>query len=174
MSVLFEQALKLPEAERRKLADDLYESIDTDEQEFTLTPEQKAELTWPPHRIQSTESSWRGSLGRSAGKAASASMILPIKLLDVAEIEVSKPLIGTKTKNSGLGRNFESLSKLQYRLSKNALMLFPSCVGHTFETHKFENFLLQFSSRFRLIEYWSIPFFKTAVIQWPGADVQNN
>lgn len=34
----------LPEAERRKLADDLYESIDTDEQEFALTPEQEAEL----------------------------------------------------------------------------------------------------------------------------------
>ena len=44
MSVILEEALKLPAAERRKLADDLYESIDADEQEFTLTPEQKAEL----------------------------------------------------------------------------------------------------------------------------------
>ena len=44
MSVILEEALKLPVAERRKLADDLYESIDADEQEFTLTPEQKVEL----------------------------------------------------------------------------------------------------------------------------------
>ena len=44
MSVLLEQALKLPVAERRKLADDLYESIDADEQEFILTPEHEAEL----------------------------------------------------------------------------------------------------------------------------------
>ena len=44
MSVLFEQALKLPIAERRKLADDLYESIESSPEAFRLTPEQEAEL----------------------------------------------------------------------------------------------------------------------------------
>ena len=54
MSVLLEQALKLPVAERRKLADDLYESIESSPEAFRLTPEQEAELE--PCRIQSTES----------------------------------------------------------------------------------------------------------------------
>ena len=45
MSVLLEQALKLPEAERRKLADDLYDSIESSREAFRLTPEQEAELT---------------------------------------------------------------------------------------------------------------------------------
>ena len=45
MSILFEQALKLPAAERRKLADDLYESIESSVEAFRLTPEQEAELT---------------------------------------------------------------------------------------------------------------------------------
>ena len=44
MSVLLEQALKLPVAERRKLADDLYESIESSPEAFRLTPEQEAEL----------------------------------------------------------------------------------------------------------------------------------
>jgi putative addiction module component (TIGR02574 family) len=44
MSVLFEEALKLPEAERRKLADDIYESLDSSADEVYLTPEQEAEL----------------------------------------------------------------------------------------------------------------------------------
>ena len=44
MSVLFEEALKLPVPERRKLADDIYESIDEAEYEFFLSNEQKAEL----------------------------------------------------------------------------------------------------------------------------------
>lgn len=44
MSILFEEALKLPDAERRKLADDLYKSLDTSLDEVYLTPEQMAEL----------------------------------------------------------------------------------------------------------------------------------
>ena len=44
MSVLFEEALKLPVPERRKLADDIYESIETSEEVVTLTPAQMAEL----------------------------------------------------------------------------------------------------------------------------------
>ena len=44
MSILFEEALKLPVPERRKLADDIYESIDEAEYEFLLSDEQKAEL----------------------------------------------------------------------------------------------------------------------------------
>ena len=44
MSVLFEEALKLPVPERRKLADDIYESIDEAEYEFFLSDEQKAEI----------------------------------------------------------------------------------------------------------------------------------
>lgn len=44
MSVLLEQALKLPIAERKKLADDLYESIERSSEAVRLTPEQEAEL----------------------------------------------------------------------------------------------------------------------------------
>ena len=44
MSVLLEQVLKLPRAERRKLADDIYDSLDASGDEVILTPEQKAEL----------------------------------------------------------------------------------------------------------------------------------
>ena len=44
MSVLLEQALKLPVAERRKLADDLYESIEVSAETFRLSPEQEQEL----------------------------------------------------------------------------------------------------------------------------------
>lgn len=44
MSALLEQALKLPIPERRKLADDIYDSIDLVTDEFYLTDEQKAEL----------------------------------------------------------------------------------------------------------------------------------
>jgi len=45
MSVLLEQALRLSIAERQKLADDLYESIESSPEPFRLTPEQEAELT---------------------------------------------------------------------------------------------------------------------------------
>lgn len=41
---ILEQALKLPIQERRKLADDIYESIEASDEEFYLTPEQEAEL----------------------------------------------------------------------------------------------------------------------------------
>ena len=34
MSILFEEAIKLPVQERRKLADDIYESIEDAEEEF--------------------------------------------------------------------------------------------------------------------------------------------
>jgi putative addiction module component (TIGR02574 family) len=44
MSVLLEQALKLPVDERRQLADDIYESIETSADAVSLTPEQMAEL----------------------------------------------------------------------------------------------------------------------------------
>ena len=44
MSILFEEALKLPVQERRKLADDIYESIENSDEAFLLTPEQTAEL----------------------------------------------------------------------------------------------------------------------------------
>lgn len=44
MNTLFEEALKLPEAERRQFADDLYESLDATQDEFYLSPEQEAEL----------------------------------------------------------------------------------------------------------------------------------
>jgi putative addiction module component (TIGR02574 family) len=39
------QALKLPIQERRKLADDIYESIEASDEEFYLTPGQEAELS---------------------------------------------------------------------------------------------------------------------------------
>ncbi|MBK8305402.1 MAG: addiction module protein [Chloracidobacterium sp.] len=44
MSVLFEEALKLPNDERRKLAYDLIETLDDPEEKIYLTPEQEAEL----------------------------------------------------------------------------------------------------------------------------------
>lgn len=44
MSILLEQALRLPIPERRKLADDIYDSIDPVPREFFLTDDQKAEL----------------------------------------------------------------------------------------------------------------------------------
>jgi putative addiction module component (TIGR02574 family) len=44
MNALLEQALKLPISERRKLADDIYDSIDPIKEEFNLTSEQKQEL----------------------------------------------------------------------------------------------------------------------------------
>lgn len=44
MSTLLEQALKLPVDDRRKLADDLYDSIDRDVDGFELSEEQKAEI----------------------------------------------------------------------------------------------------------------------------------
>ncbi len=44
MSVLLEEALKLPVTERRKLAEDIWESIDGAPEAFELTPEQTAEL----------------------------------------------------------------------------------------------------------------------------------
>ncbi|HLA94660.1 MAG TPA: addiction module protein [Pyrinomonadaceae bacterium] len=44
MSHILEEALKLPEAERLKLADDLYESVERSKNEVYLTPEQEAEL----------------------------------------------------------------------------------------------------------------------------------
>lgn len=44
MPTLLEQALRLPANERRKLADDLYDSIDRQNAGFELSDEQKAEL----------------------------------------------------------------------------------------------------------------------------------
>ena len=44
MSVLLEEALKLPVIERRKLAEDIWQSIDGSPEAFKLTPEQAAEL----------------------------------------------------------------------------------------------------------------------------------
>ena len=44
MSTLLEQALKLPAEDRRKLADDIYESIQQDPDTFELSDEQKAEI----------------------------------------------------------------------------------------------------------------------------------
>jgi putative addiction module component (TIGR02574 family) len=44
MSTLLEQALKLPAEDRRKLADDIYDSIDRKVDGFELSDEQKAEI----------------------------------------------------------------------------------------------------------------------------------
>ena len=44
MSTLLEQALRLPAEDRRKLADDIYDSIDRDVEGFDLSDEQKAEI----------------------------------------------------------------------------------------------------------------------------------
>lgn len=44
MSLLFEESLKLPNSERRKLAYDLIETLDETQDEFYLTPEQEVEL----------------------------------------------------------------------------------------------------------------------------------
>lgn len=44
MNTLLEQALRLPIPERRKLADEIYSSIDTEGDDLHLTDEQKAEL----------------------------------------------------------------------------------------------------------------------------------
>jgi putative addiction module component (TIGR02574 family) len=44
MDILLEQALKLPIPERRKLADDIYDSIENSPEALSLTPEQMAEL----------------------------------------------------------------------------------------------------------------------------------
>lgn len=44
MNTLLEQALRLPIPERRKLADDIYDSNGSEEETFHLTDEQKAEL----------------------------------------------------------------------------------------------------------------------------------
>ncbi len=44
MSILFEEALKLPNDERRKLAYDIIETLDESQEEFYLTAEQDAEL----------------------------------------------------------------------------------------------------------------------------------
>ena len=44
MSVLFEEAIKLPDADRRKLAYDLLDTLDDPKDEFYLSPEQEAEL----------------------------------------------------------------------------------------------------------------------------------
>lgn len=44
MGTLLEQALRLPVEDRRKLADDLYDSIERDVDGFELSDEQKAEI----------------------------------------------------------------------------------------------------------------------------------
>jgi putative addiction module component (TIGR02574 family) len=44
MSVLLEEALKLPLDERRKLADDIYDSIVPGPDDLSLTDEQKTEI----------------------------------------------------------------------------------------------------------------------------------
>jgi len=44
MNQLLEQALKLPPTERRKLADEIYDSIEPLHDELLLTPEQEQEL----------------------------------------------------------------------------------------------------------------------------------
>jgi putative addiction module component (TIGR02574 family) len=44
MDILFEEALKLSLDERRKLADDIYESIESSGELVSLTHEQMAEL----------------------------------------------------------------------------------------------------------------------------------
>ncbi|MEZ5423470.1 MAG: addiction module protein [Pyrinomonadaceae bacterium] len=44
MSTILEQALKLPLPERRKLADDLYDSIVSGADDFRLSREQKTEI----------------------------------------------------------------------------------------------------------------------------------
>lgn len=44
MSALLEQALKLPISERRRLADDIWDSIAAEPRAVEITPEQKAEL----------------------------------------------------------------------------------------------------------------------------------
>ena len=44
MSILLEQALKLPITERRKLADEIYDSIVSGPDDLELTDEQKTEI----------------------------------------------------------------------------------------------------------------------------------
>lgn len=44
MNQLLEEALKLPVVERKKLADEIYDSIDSSDENIYLTPEQEAEL----------------------------------------------------------------------------------------------------------------------------------
>jgi putative addiction module component (TIGR02574 family) len=44
MSTLLEQAMRLPVNDRRKLADDLYDSLGRDVDSFELSDEQKAEI----------------------------------------------------------------------------------------------------------------------------------
>jgi putative addiction module component (TIGR02574 family) len=44
MSTLLEQALRLPANDRRKLADDIYDSIAQEADSFELSEEQKAEI----------------------------------------------------------------------------------------------------------------------------------
>ena len=44
MSTLLEKALRLPDEDRRKQADDIYDSIDRDVEGFDLSDEQKAEI----------------------------------------------------------------------------------------------------------------------------------
>jgi putative addiction module component (TIGR02574 family) len=45
MSQLLEQAMRLSIAERRKLADDIYDSLEATDEGISLTPEQETELT---------------------------------------------------------------------------------------------------------------------------------
>lgn len=45
MNQLLEQAIRLPPVERRKLADDIYDSLEKSDHGLLLTPEQEAELT---------------------------------------------------------------------------------------------------------------------------------
>ncbi len=59
MSVLLEEALKLPVTERRKLAEDIWESLDGSPEAFQLTPEQAAELQ---RRIDGKEQSPGGGI----------------------------------------------------------------------------------------------------------------
>ncbi|HLA96125.1 MAG TPA: addiction module protein [Pyrinomonadaceae bacterium] len=44
MSHILEEALKLPDAERLKLTDDLYESVERPDDKVSLTPAQMDEL----------------------------------------------------------------------------------------------------------------------------------
>ncbi|MBP6002481.1 MAG: addiction module protein [Pyrinomonadaceae bacterium] len=59
MSTLFDEALKLPNAERRKLADDIYDSLQKPQDGFYLTPEQEAELA---RRLEDYEKNPGGNL----------------------------------------------------------------------------------------------------------------
>lgn len=152
MNILLEQALKLPIPELRRLAADIYDSIDAAPEAVCLTPEQGAELE---RRIEYNRLHpddvvpWEEVRER----LASQSMILSIKFLDAAEVEASEAIEWYEERETGLGTALrESVEAAISSVQENPLA-FPVVHGSNVRKAKVQGFPYTISLLFRPTAY---------------------